>query len=111
MDAVFMHNGVNVLGVRWRICFFGREGVFNYVNRMQYVGTTGSRFEATMEDFVPMAGWRFEIREKDASTRKRFEADGLQGSPTTITYNIQNKGFGAISNPASQNIIQIENLS
>ena len=81
------------------------------IDGKQYVGTSGSRFEATREDFVPMAGWRFEIREKDASTRKRFEADGLQGSPTTITYNIQNKGFGAISNPASQNIIQIENLS
>jgi hypothetical protein len=81
------------------------------IDGKQYVGTQGSRFEATREDFVPMTGWRFEIREKDASTKKRFIADGLQGTPTTVTYNIQNKGFGAISNPASQNIIQIENLN
>lgn len=80
------------------------------IDGKQYACTPGSRFEATRENFVPMTGWRFEIREKDASTKKRFVADGLQGAPTTVTYNIQNKGFGPISNPASQNVIQIENL-
>jgi hypothetical protein len=80
------------------------------VDGKQYVGNQGARFEAQREDLFPMTGWRWEIRAAIASTKKRFSNDGLQLSTTTVTYNIQNKGFGPISNPASSNVIQIVNL-
>lgn len=76
----------------------------------QYVGNQGARFEATREKDFPMTGWRWEIRAAKANTKKRFEADGAQGFPTTVIYNIENKGFGPISNPASSNVLQIVNL-
>lgn len=80
------------------------------LDNKQYSGTEGARFEAQREDNFPMTGWRFEIRASKASTKTRSVASEVQGSPTTVTYNIENKGFGPISNPASQNVIQIINL-
>jgi hypothetical protein len=76
----------------------------------QYVGSEGARFEAKREELYPMTGWAFEVRPYETGTKKRFVADGNQGSPTTITYNIESKGFGPSSSPASSNIIQIEEL-
>ena len=77
------------------------------IDGKQYVGNEGAKFEGVREDFMPTAGWAFEVRAAKASTKKRFIADGAQGSPTTITYNIEGKGFGPSSSPASSNIIQI----
>jgi hypothetical protein len=81
-----------------------------FIDGKQYVGNEGSRFEASRESLYPMAGWAFEVRPAKASTKKRFIADGTQGSPTTVVYNIQQKGYGTITGPASSNVIQIEEL-
>jgi hypothetical protein len=80
------------------------------IDGKQWVGNEGARFEAKREELYPMSGWAFEIRPAKASTKKRFIADGNQGSPTTVTYNIEQKGYGPSSSPASSNIIQIEEL-
>jgi hypothetical protein len=80
------------------------------IDGRQYVGNEGARFEASREELFPMTGWAFEVRPANASGKKRFEADGEQGSPTTVTYNIESKGFGPSSSPASSNIIKIEEL-
>lgn len=80
------------------------------IDGKQYVGNEGARYEASREVLFPMSGWAFEVRPAYASGKKRFVADGLQGSPTTITYNIESKGFGPSSSPASSNIIKIEEL-
>jgi hypothetical protein len=77
---------------------------------VQYVGAEGARFEAKREELYPMTGWAFELRPANSGTKKRFVADGTQGSPTTVTYNIEQKGFGPVTGPASSNIIQIEEL-
>lgn len=76
----------------------------------QYVGNEGARFEASREPLYPMSGWAFEVRPANASGKKRFVADGSQGSPTTVVYNIESKGFGPSSSPASSNIIKIEEI-
>jgi hypothetical protein len=80
------------------------------IDSKQWVGNEGSRFEASRESLYPMSGWAFEIRPAIASTKKRFVADGNQGSPLTVVYSIQSKGFGPITTPGSSNVIQIENL-
>jgi len=80
------------------------------IDSKQWVGNDGARFEASRESLFPMSGWSFEIRPAKASTKKRFIADGVQGSPSTVVYNIQQKGFGTITGPASSNVIQIEEL-
>lgn len=76
----------------------------------QYVGSEGARFEAKREELFPMTGWAFDVRPAKANTKKRFVADGNQGSPTTVTYNIESKGFGPSTSPASSNIIKIQEL-
>lgn len=80
------------------------------IDAKQWVGNEGARFEAKREELYPMSGWAFEIRPAKSSTKKRFVADGTQGSPTSVVYNIQQKGFGTITGPASSNIIQIQEL-
>jgi hypothetical protein len=80
------------------------------IDSKQWVGNEGARFEASRESLYPMAGWAFEVRPAIASTKKRFVADGTQGSPSTVVYNIEQKGFGTITGPASSNILQIEEL-
>lgn len=80
------------------------------IDGMQWVGNEGARFEASRESLYPMTGWAFEIRPAKASTKKRFIADGTQGSPTTVVYNIQGKGFGPMTGPASTNVIKIEEI-
>lgn len=80
------------------------------IDGRQFVGQQGVRFEAKRQDDFPMTGWLFELREADASTKTRSIATASQGSPTTVVYNIQNKGFGSITNPASSNTLQITNL-
>jgi hypothetical protein len=80
------------------------------IDGKQYVGNEGARFEASRESLYPMTGWAFEVRPAKASTKKRFVADGSQGSPTSVVYNIEQKGFGTITGPASSNIIQITEL-
>lgn len=81
------------------------------IDGKQWVGNEGARFEATREGLFPMTGWAFEVRPAKAGTKKRFVADGTQGSPTTVVYQIEQKGFGPASSPASSNIIQIQELS
>jgi len=80
------------------------------IDGKQWVGNEGARFEASRESLYPMSGWAFEMRAAKANTRKRFEVDGNQNSPLSIVYRIQSRGFGSISQPASTNVIQIENL-
>jgi hypothetical protein len=80
------------------------------IDGKQWVGNEGARFEAKREELYPMTGWAFELRPAKALSKKRFIADGTQGSPTTVTYNIEQKGFGPVTGPASSNIIQIEEL-
>jgi hypothetical protein len=80
------------------------------IDAKQWVGNEGARFEAKREELYPMTGWAFELRPAKSGTRKRFVADGNQGTPLTITYRIQSRGFGAITTPASTNVIQVENL-
>jgi hypothetical protein len=81
------------------------------IDGKQWVGNEGARFEAKREELYPMAGWAFELRPAKSNTKKRFIADGNQGSPTTVTYNIEQKGFGPMTSPASSNIIQIEEIT
>ncbi len=80
------------------------------VDGKQYVGNEGARYEANREALFPLTGWAWEVRAAKANSKKRFVADGAQGSPTTITYNIESKGFGPSSSPASSNIIQIQEI-
>jgi hypothetical protein len=80
------------------------------IDGKQWVGNEGARFEAKREELYPMTGWAFELRPAKVSTKKRFVADGAQGSPTTVVYNIEQKGFGPITGPASSNIIQIQEI-
>lgn len=82
------------------------------IDGKQYVGNEGARFETSRQTdgLYPMAGWAFEVRPANTSTKKRFIADGTQGSPSTVVYNIQQKGFGTITGPASSNVLQIEEL-
>lgn len=76
----------------------------------QYVGNEGARFEAKREEMFPMTGWAFELRDPDASTKKRFVADGTQGSPTTLVWLVNQTGFGPITGVASSNVLQIEEI-
>lgn len=80
------------------------------IDGKQWVGNQGARFEAKREELYPMTGWAFEMRPADNSGKKRFIADGSQGSPTTVVYNIEGKGFGPITGPASTNVIQIQEI-
>jgi hypothetical protein len=74
----------------------------------QYVAI--GKVEPNTEQLYPLAGWVLEVRPSDPGNKKRFIADGEQGSPSTLVYNIQGKGFGSINQEASTNIIQIESL-
>jgi len=80
------------------------------IDSKQYVGSEGARFEAKREDLYPMTGWAFEVRPAKVSTKKRFIADGSQGSPSTVVYQIEQRGFGPITGPASTNVIQITEI-
>ena len=80
------------------------------VDGKQYVASDGAQLEPSREKDYPLAGWALEVRPAEAQNKKRFTADGNQGTPTTIVYQIQSKGFGSISNPASNNTIQIEQV-
>jgi hypothetical protein len=80
------------------------------IDGKQYVGSEGARFEAKREELYPMTGWAFDVRPADTGTKKRFVADGAQGSPTTLVWLVNQKGFGPISGPASSNVIQIEEI-
>jgi hypothetical protein len=80
------------------------------IDGKQWVGNEGARFEASRESLYPMTGWAFEVRPANSSTKKRFVADGTQGSPSTVVYNISGKGFGPITGPASSNVIQIPEI-
>jgi len=80
------------------------------IDNKQYVGNEGARFEAKREDLFPMAGWAFEVRPAKSSTKKRFVANGSQGSPSTVVYQIEQRGFGPITGPASSNVIQITEI-
>jgi hypothetical protein len=80
------------------------------IDGKQYVGNEGARFEASRENLYPMTGWAWEVRAPDTGKKKRFVADGTQGSPSTVVYNISGKGFGPITGPASSNVIQIPEI-
>jgi hypothetical protein len=80
------------------------------IDGKQYVGNEGARYEATREELFPMTGWAFDVRPAKNSTKKRFVEDGEADTPTTVTYNIESKGFGPSSSPASSNIIKIQEL-
>jgi hypothetical protein len=71
----------------------------------------GTRFEAKREDLYALTGWAFELRESEAKTKTRFIASGNQGTPSSVLYNIEQKGFGPASSQASTNIIQIQELN
>jgi hypothetical protein len=106
-----------IIGDSWGVPDFMIEKINNLflcsnvlIDGKQWVGNEGARFEASREKLYPMTGWAFELYPAIVSTKKRFVASGSQGSPTTVTYNIEQKGFGPMSNPASSNIIQIEEI-
>lgn len=106
-----------IIGDTWGVPDYMIEKINNIflcstvlIDGKQYVGNEGAKFEPNREPLFPMGGWVFELRAAKASTKKRFVADGMQGSPTTITYNIEGKGFGPSSSPASSNIIQIQEI-
>lgn len=80
------------------------------IDGKQYVANEGAKLEANTEEEYPMAGWQIELRPADPGNKKRFVADGAQGSPSTVVYNIESKGFGSITGEASTNILQIESL-
>lgn len=91
---------------------------FNHINRCrfvtydgkQYVINTGAQFESSTAADYPLVGYAIDLREADAATKKRFIADGAQGAPLSLVYNFENRGFGAISEEASSNLLQIINL-
>jgi hypothetical protein len=117
LSAKVFATGIFIIGDQWGVPDIFIEKInlhFSCVKVLidgkQFVGNQGARFEAKRQDDYPMTGWAFELREAEARTKDRSISDELQGSPFMIVYNIQNKGFGAITNPASTNTIQIENL-
>lgn len=81
------------------------------IDGKQWVGNEGARFEAKREDLYPMSGWAFEIRAAKANTKKRFVADGNQGSPTTLVWLVEQKGFGQITGTASSNVLKIQEIN
>jgi hypothetical protein len=80
------------------------------IDGKEYTAIDGAKWEAVREKDFPMAGWIIEVRRTENSGSKRFEADGDQDNETTVVYNMENYGFGTITNPASSNIVQIESL-
>lgn len=106
-----------IIGDQWGVPDFIIEkinGLFLCSNVLidgkQWVGNEGARFEASRESLFPMSGWAFEVRPAKNSTKKRFVADGSQGSPSSVVYNIEQKGYGPITGPASSNIVKITEL-
>lgn len=80
----------------------GKQWVYN---------SGGQRFEAKRTPASSLTGWACTVREAQARTSKRFVAPADESpDTTTVVYNISSRGFGAISNPASDNIIQIESI-
>lgn len=80
------------------------------IDGKQFVANDGAEVEPTTEELYPLAGWSLDVRPAKAQGKKRFVADGNQGSPLTVVYQIEGKGFGTITGEASTNIFQIENL-
>lgn len=80
------------------------------IDGKQFVANDGAEIEPTTEELYPLAGWAIDVRPAIAQNKKRFIADGNQGSPLTVVYQIEGKGFGTITGEASTNIIQIENV-
>ena len=76
----------------------------------EFVVADGAKFEPTRESLYPKVGWQIEIREKDKKSSKRFVATGESVNDTSVVYNIEARGFGAISGEASSNVLQIESL-
>jgi hypothetical protein len=93
-----------------KINVFNACSVVKYDGK-QFSGTDGARFESSREVLYSLTGWAFEMRETFATTKKRFIESGAPvGSPSTVLYNIEQKGFGPISSQASTNIIQITEI-
>jgi hypothetical protein len=118
LSANTFSTGVFIIGDQWGVPNIFIKKINQHfacsqvlIDGKQFVGNQGARFEGKREENYPMTGWAFELREADASTKDRSVADETQGTPFMIVFNIQNKGFGSITNPASTNTIQIENLS
>lgn len=81
------------------------------IDGKQYVGNEGAKFDPNREQLYPMAGWTWEVRSAKAENKKRFIADGEVEGTTTLVYQIEGNGFGSITDPASSNIIQIEQIN
>jgi hypothetical protein len=80
------------------------------IDGKQFVANDGAEVEPTTEELYPLAGWSLDVRPAKQQNKKRFIADGNQGSPLTVVYQIEGRGFGTVTGEASTNIIQIENL-
>jgi len=81
------------------------------IDGLQFVANDGAEVEATTEEYFPLAGWSLDVRPAKAQGKKRFVADGVQGSPLTIVYLIEKgRGFGTISTEAGSNILQVLNV-
>lgn len=80
------------------------------IDGRQYIANGDAKFEANREKEYPMAGWVLEVRPSKSQNKKRFVAEGNQGSPSSVVYQIDSRGFGTITGPASSNVIKIENL-
>lgn len=77
-----------------------------------FVRPEGASFEATRAELYQHAGWRMEVREADNRDSKRFTGEvGELSSQLTVVYDLDTDGFGAQNGPASENIVQIEEIN
>lgn len=62
----------------------------------QYIRSENATLEATREEDYPIAGWSLEVRPSDPSATQRT-SDEPSDNPSSIVYNIDNRGFGPIT--------------
>jgi hypothetical protein len=80
------------------------------IDGRQFTANDGAKF-APVNDFGnPFTGWSIEIREADKRNSKQFVTDGNGNVSSSVVYQLENKGFGAMTGPAGSNVLQITNV-
>lgn len=81
-----------------------------FIDGHQFTATDGKM--SRVGDFAnPLAGWSMDIREADKRSSRRTVTDGNGNVASSVVYQLENKGFGAISGPAGSNVLQITKVN
>lgn len=76
------------------------------IDGRQYVANDGAKMEPAREELYPLTGWTLEVRPAKARSSKFIEI-GDPAIASSVTYNIESRGFGGITVGAGANPIQI----